>query len=84
MASATAATAPPWSVLYWFCNHRAGRRQLGERGETKIEWFCPTQRRGRLFKKQALTATAGEMVMVQETREEVTTAEETMARTSEE
>lgn len=25
-ASATAATAPPWSVLYWFCTHRAGPR----------------------------------------------------------
>jgi hypothetical protein len=31
-----------------------------------------------------LTVTAGEMVMVQETREEVTAAEETTARTSEE
>lgn len=38
---------------------------------------------GRLIKNKELTATAGETVRVQETREEVTAAEETMARTSE-
>jgi hypothetical protein len=74
-ASATAATAPPWSVLYWFCTQRAGPEVIRRGRETVMD-------RESYLRSRALTATPGEMVRVQETRDEETVAEETMARTS--